>query len=201
MRAVLILITCLVIHLQGCAFTTYEVSVPVAIPRGMEGKIVDDGIDLTLLLDMHIWIQVRNHTSSTSLPRKNLGMLLWIKSKSENETFSFDPGPVVLKFGDGEEVRLSSYGGPELLRVNPRGVGPLCGWATQRLPVRAPQGPVPFHPHPYSGTCFMLYFDISAAPDRNFTLVLGEVKKAGERVAIPPIEFQKGSVQKFQTVI
>jgi len=47
----------------------------------------------------------------------------------------------------------------------------------------------------------MLWFDTSAAPDRNFTLVLEEVRKAGERVAIPPIEFKKGSVRKYQQVL
>ena len=100
------------------------------------------------------------------------GILLWFKSKSGDETFSFDPGRVVLRFGGGEEVRLSSYGGPELLRVNP-----------------------------YSGTCFMLWFDTSAPPDRDFMLVLEQVKKAGERVAIPQIEFKKGSVRKYQQMI
>lgn len=195
-----LLMTGLAVHLQGCGVFTYEVSVPGAVPYGVQGRIADDVIDLTLLPDMHLGMQVRNHTSSTSLPHQHLGVLLWVKSKSSDETFSFDPGRVVLRFGNGEEVRVSSYGGPELLRANPRGVGPSCGWATQRLQVRMPQGPVPFRSHPHSGACFMLWFETSAIPDRDFTLVVDEVKRAGEKVAIPPIEFKQGSVQKFQTV-
>ena len=198
MRAILILTICFAIQLQGCGFFAYEVSVPAAVPPGGQGRVVnDDAIELTLLPGMNVWIQVRNHTSSTSLPHKKLGILLWITSESGEESFSFDPGRVVLRFGGGEIVRLSSYGGPDLLRVNPRAVGSSCGWASQRLQVRTPQGPVQFR----SRACFMLWFNTSAAPDRNFTLALEEVRKAGEHVAVPPIEFKKGTVRKYQQVL
>ena len=199
MRAsrVLILIACLAVPLQGCGVFAYDASVPSAIPPGVKGRIVDgDALDLTLP-GLHVWMQVRNHTSSTTLPHQNLGILLWIESKSEHETLSFDPGHVVLKFEDGEVVQLASYGGPDLLRVNPRAVGPSCGWASQRLQVKAPRGPIPFTWR----ACFLLLFDTSASPDRSFTLVIEELKKAGEYVLIPPVDFKKGSVRKYQQVL
>jgi hypothetical protein len=175
----------------------YDVSVPSGIPPGVEGRIVQgDALDLTLP-SLHVWMQVRNHTSSTTVPHKNLGILLWIESGSAHETFSFDPGHVVLKFQDGEVVQLTSYGGPDLLRVNPRAAGPSCGWASQRLEVKAPRGPISFTWR----ACFLLLFDTSASPDRSFTLVIEELKKAGEYVSIPPVEFKRGSVRKYQQVL
>jgi len=44
-------------------------------------------------------------------------------------------------------------------------------------------------------------FDTSASPDRSFTLVIEELKKAGEYVSIPPVEFKRGSVRKYQQVL
>ena len=84
MRAsrVLILIACLTVPLHGCGVFAYDVSVPSGIPPGVEGRIVQgDALDLTLP-SLHVWMQVRNHTSSTTVPHKNLGILLWIESGS-----------------------------------------------------------------------------------------------------------------------
>ena len=188
---------CLAVPLPGCGVFAYDVSVPSAIPPGVEGRIVQgDSLDLTLQ-SLHVWMQARNHTSSTTPTPKNLGILLWIESESERETLSFDPGHVVLKFQDGEVVQLTSYGGPDLLHVNPRAVGPSCGLASQRLEVKAPRGPIPFSWR----ACFLLLFDTSASPDRSFTLVIEELKKAGEHVPIPPVEFKRGSVRKYQQVL
>src|SRR5712691_5019963 len=111
-------------------------------------------------------------------------------------TLSFDPGHVVLKFEDGEMVQLASYRGPDLLRVNPRAVGPSCGWASQRLQVKAPRGPIPFTWR----ACFLLLFDTSASPERSFTLVIDELRKAGEYVPILSVDFKRGSVRKYQQV-
>src|SRR2546430_6984709 len=60
--------------------------------------------DLLTLPSLHVWMQVRNHTSSTTVPHKNLGILLWIESGSAHETLSFDPGHVVLKRSEERRV-------------------------------------------------------------------------------------------------
>ena len=89
MRAsrVLILIACLAVPLQGCGVFAYDVSVPSAIPPGVEGRIVDgDALHLTLP-SLHVWMQVRNHTSSTTPTPKNLGILLWIESNRSTKRF------------------------------------------------------------------------------------------------------------------
>jgi hypothetical protein len=150
-------------------------------------------------------------------------LMLWvdIAPKDNNDTFSFDPGRVTLKFDDGTNVQVKEFVGPFKPWFSPRAVVRGCGnrrysfgVATSRTVVgqediKTPHGsiPIPFEKksfgwwNPDKGhSCFLLGFNANGSPDRSFVLSIEGIEKGGVQYPVPEIRFKKGSIWNLFSV-
>ena len=216
----LITAACIGMYLQGCmAIVQFGVSVPQGIPAGVKGDIRDDFVRL-VLPGLNLEVQVQNYQDSGAGlgpdPHPSLipgsqerwapygPLRIWLAVEPAEEGFSFDPGRVLIKYGDGTSVKPSAFIGPATIWGSARDVSLGCGarrygfgvalsrMEPQREGVKAPQGPVPF-----SGKrCFVLWFDTDASPARDFALLIDGIEKSGRPIPIPEVRYKSGSVWK-----
>lgn len=138
-----------------------------------------------------------------------------------DNTFSFDPGRVSLKFDDGTNVQVKEFIGPFKPWRSPRAAVRGCGKrrysvgvATSRTVVgqkdiKMPHGsiPIPFEKKSFGWwnpdkehSCFLLRFDSKSSPDRSFVLSIEGIEKGGAQYSVPEIRFRKGSIWNLFSV-
>lgn len=225
------------IQLMGCGvLVKHYASVPDENTTGASfrgGFLVGNDIIAFSWPDIDLSIQVQNHLYSgfsmlavvvvPIIPlwekqgevQEGSYLLLWVDLVPKDNTFSFDPGRVTLKFDDGTNVQVKEFIGPFKPWYSPRAVVQGCGKrryslgvATSRTVVgdediKAPHGSIPitFEKksfgwwNPDKGhSCFLLGFDTNSSPNRTFVLSIEGIEKGGAQYPVPEIRFRKGSI-------
>jgi hypothetical protein len=228
------------IQIMGCgALVKHYASVPDENTPGasFSGGYVGNDIITFSRPDLDLAIQVQNHLDSgfsmfafivPVIPiwereeqwEEGRYLILWvdIAPKDNNNTFSFDPGRVTLKFDDGTNVQVKEFVGPFKPWISPRAVVRGCGRRrysfgveTSRTVVgqediKTPHGsiPIPFEKKSFwrrysdrGHSCFLLGFNADGSPDRSFVLSIEGIEKSGAQYPVPEIRFKKGSIWKL----
>lgn len=190
----------LVSSLEGCGVPVhYEVSLPAAIPSGFSGSISSDILTLDMT-GLAVLVQVQNHIFAHQVqPPERLVIFVEFRPEHQAEPVSFEPTNAMVASDHGEQMRPVTFVGPDRPWVNPRGAGRACGsirGGRTQSTMKFPAGPVTFT----GRKCFILWFDTSPSPDREFLFVLGGIRKAQEVLPAIPITYKKGSLQKWHPV-
>jgi hypothetical protein len=204
---------------------------PGASIRG--GRILGGDIIDFSWPDIDLAIQVQNHLYSgfsmltvvfvpviplwekESKPQEGAYLLVWVDIAPKDNTISFDPSRVTLRFDDGTNVQVKEFVGPFRPWSSPRAVVQGCGErrysfgvATSRTVVgqediKTPHGsiPIPFEKksfgwwNPDKGhSCFLLGFNTNGSPDRSFVLSIEGIEKDGAQYPVPEVRFRKGTI-------
>lgn len=225
----------LVILLTGCgALIKHHASVP---DKNTPDASLSSGIISFNWPDLDLALQVQNHLYAgfsmlhlTIVPipiwekerqwEEGKYLVLWVDlaPKDHNQTFSFDPGRVTLKFDDGTKVQVKEFVGPAEPWFSIRAVTQGCGKrrysfgvATSRSvvnqeDVKTPYGSIPIpleqksfeRGDPDNGhSCFLLGFDTNGSPDRSFVLAIEGIEKGGVQYPVNEIRFKKGSIWRY----
>lgn len=216
-------IICVGIQLIGCSATIRNhVSVPDDNIQGSNirgGDIIDfkwPDIDLSIQVQNHLshfgfvqllFVPIIPVWSSKEKAQEGPYLTIWVNIIPKDNTFSFDPGRIILKFDDGSNVQVKKFIGPLESWSSARTVQEGCGKrryslgvATSRTVVyeedlQTPQGPIPI---PFEtnlkGSCFLLGFSTNNSPERNFVLSIEGINKGSEQYTVPEIRFSKGAV-------
>jgi hypothetical protein len=129
----------------------------------------------------------------TPAPR---GSHFWIEVAidPEGEAFTFDPGEVGLRLGQGPAFRPLLMKGPAAVfdKSGRRSSDRLCGLDPTdeiRAPARVRVAEL---------SCYALGFEIATpGADEDFDLSVNGLANAGQAVVVPPIRFVKGSAALF----
>jgi hypothetical protein len=204
----------LAVAVAGCVTVQATVSVP-RVPASSTGEVSDEVLRLTLsglTLSTHMY----NYHPTEQKGQPPVG--LWLGLDAQDNTFTFDPGLVILTANTGEPARPITIIGPATPWKSLRSVGMGCGprryamgWAWHKMDItvgdikygnpakgvwKQSPGPVQLK----GSTCFVLFFDTDPDPDRTFVLSVQGTRKAGEPFLIPDITFSKGSISKPVTI-
>ena len=77
------------------------------------------------------------------------------------------------------------------------GILPKTARIANELTVQKPQSPLAFA----EDICLGLLFDVpTPSPDREFTLTIGGISKAGATVSVPPIHFERARGWEFDEI-
>ena len=232
------------IQLMGCgALIKHYASVPdentpgasIRGDRILGGDIIDfswPDIDLAIQVQNHLYaglsmlivviVPVIPLWEKEGETQEGAYLLVWVDIAPKDNTFSFDPGRVTLRFDDGTNVQVKEFIGPFKPWRSPRAVVQGCGErqysfgvATSRTVVgqediKTPHGSIliPFEKksfwnsyifrNSYKGhSCFLLGFDTKSSPDRTFVLSIEGIEKGGAQYPVPEVRFRKGSIWRL----
>lgn len=172
----------------------------ISLP-GLDLKVVPRNEDYPFILIGFIVPIIPIPSFLFSPDRPQFEILLVLDPKGED--FALDPGSIVLQisgkpaippvgFKRGPGAFTSENGGILLSLGKPPGVS--CNVDSHSNTVPIPVSPIPV----LERTCFLLTFNIrSPLPEKEFTLFIDGVTKAGQSFPIPPIHFKKGWTLEF----
>jgi len=210
------------IQLAGCsAVVRSKVSVP---DHNIQGASLTDADTINFNWpDMDLSIQAQNHQGSIGFVQLFLVPIIpvwstdkkeqdsfyftfWVNISPKDNTFTFDPGRVTLKFDDRTKVHVKKFIGPLEPYIGARSNWYGCGgrrysgtsqrgiYGIAEEELKTPDGPISI---PFSensrGRCFLLGFDTNSSPDRSFILSIEGIEKKGLQYLIPEITFSKGA--------
>ncbi|MDH3219841.1 MAG: hypothetical protein OEO19_09935 [Gammaproteobacteria bacterium] len=205
-----------VLFLAGCFVPIkYDASVPLEIPSGFEGKISEQTISLDLP-ELILSAQIQAYDWDGQYLRRPLGV--WIELNPKNGWVKFDPQYVTLKTDEEDELSSVSFLGPSNSWHSPRALAAGCGprrfhsgiaitnigvsqeWVVQannEVGIYRPTvGPV----FSEGKKCFMFWFDTDPMPVHTFVLSVGGITVDENKVPVPKILFQNGSLTTFRGI-
>lgn len=125
----------------------------------------------------------------SSQSRTSSPMWFEVRLSPQKAGFSFDPRLVTLKMDNGEILKPTTFEGPRLGQRYP-GRWP-CGenWLASAKSGKEAAAVVSLKDF----TCFMVGFDTSSSPEREFELSIEGVQQNGEPLPVPSIYLKSGS--------
>jgi hypothetical protein len=192
-----------VILLGACTARTLELTVPSALPSGVQGRIETTVVSIDLS-EATLSFEVQEATP----------MYLWLMIEPKHGPLKLDPMSVRLT-AEGNRLVLMSYLGPAQPWKSARALYQGCGprsyeyyWSYSKVDVYTHEmregnpevgiHKVPTPPVTIDKTrCLMFFFDAKPTAERRYTVGIEGLRSGDQPVGVPSIAFTAGVIRAY----